>query len=262
MKTAHIASVALALTLPIALTACAGGQQRRGPPAKVINRVLATAPGAAQPSTIVATELAFARAAREQGQWTAYRSFSAPGAVLHGSGGVTDATRFLNQRPDPATAIQWAPRTVVMSCDGALALALGRFQDTEGFVGNYVTAWARQSDNSYKWIYDANGRDNPQPPPRQQQEEGEIIVTAINAIAGLVATCPSNSRDRDEGVPPPPPMAIGEDGKADAQLSRDGTLRWQWEHRPDGTKFVKAEYFYEGAWEVAFEESLASAPEQ
>ena len=56
-------------------------------------------------------------------------------------------------------------------------------------------------------------------------------------------------------------MPIGEDGKADAQLSADGTLRWRWEHREDGVKFVKAEYFYEGGWETAFEETLTSPSE-
>ncbi|MDZ4274509.1 MAG: hypothetical protein U0995_00590, partial [Erythrobacter sp.] len=71
----------------LALAACAGGQQRRGPSPAVINRALATAPGGAQPSTIVATEIAFSRAARERGQWTAFRMFAAPGALLHGENG-------------------------------------------------------------------------------------------------------------------------------------------------------------------------------
>ncbi|MEO0872352.1 MAG: hypothetical protein AAFY19_10445, partial [Pseudomonadota bacterium] len=74
---------------------------------------------------------------------------------------------------------------------------------------------------------------------------------------GLVASCPP----RGVAPLPPPPMPIGEDGKSDAQLSSDGTLRWRWEHREDGIKYVKAEYFYEGGWETAFEESLTSPSE-
>lgn len=258
MKTGHFASVALALTLPIALTACANGQQRRGPAAKVINRVLATAPGAAQPSTLVATEIAYAREASAQGQYAAGLEYAAPGALLHGRNGTVAMAGLANTQVDLVKGPQWAPRTVVMSCDGALALTLGRFQDAEGMVGNYVTTWVRQPDNSYKWSYDVAGRDNPQPPPRQKLEDGDIVVTAIDAITGLVATCPRGQ----EGVPPPPPMAIGEDGKAGAQLSSDGTLRWQWANRADGAKFVKAEYFYEGGWQVAIEETLASLPEE
>ena len=47
------------------------------------------------------------------------------------------------------------------------------------------------------------------------------------------------------------------DGKADAKLSRDGTLRWRWEHRADGTRYAAAEYFYQGRWLTAIEQSLA-----
>ncbi len=256
MKTAFYAGAALALALTI--SACAGGQQRRGPSEQVINRALATAPGAAQPSTLVATEIAYAREAAARGAGTVGLEYAAPGALVHGRSGTVPFAGIAGSLADPAKATQWAPRTVVMSCDGALALTLGRFQDAQGLVGNYVTTWVRQPDNSYKWIYDVAGRDNPQPPPREKFEDGAIVVTAIDAVSGLVATCPR----RDESVPPPPPMGIGEDGKAAAQLSRDGTLRWQWEHRADGTKYVKAEYFYEGGWEVAIEESLASPAEE
>jgi hypothetical protein len=251
MRTSTIATLALCA---LALTACAGGGQRRGPPAKVIDRVLATAPGAAQPSAIVKTELAYSKAAQAEGQFTAGRDFAAPGALQHGRGGPAPFETIASAEPDPDEATQWGPRTVVMSCDGALALSQGRFRDAEGYVGNYVTTWVRQPDNTYKWTYEVAGRDDPQPPPRREFEDGAIVVTAIDSILGLVATCPPAGQQ----VPPPPPMPIGEVGKADAQLSRDGTLRWQWEHRADGTRYVKAEYFYEGAWETAIEEALQS----
>ncbi|MEM7690348.1 MAG: hypothetical protein AAF291_15135 [Pseudomonadota bacterium] len=252
----RLTTAALMGLTALSLTACAGGQ-RRGPPTKVIDRVLATAPGAAQPSAIVKTEIAYGKAAQAQGQYSAGLEYGAPGALLHGRNGPVPFAEIAGRLPDPDKAAEWGPRTVVISCDGALAVSQGRFRDAEGMVGNYVTAWVRQKDNTYKWAYDVAGRDNPQPPPRQQFEDGAIVVTAINSILGLVATCPPAGQE----VPPPPPMPIGEDGKAEAQLSKDGTLRWQWEHRADGTKYVKAEYFYEGAWETAIEESLQSPAE-
>ncbi len=252
------ASVAILALTALTLTACAGGGQRRGPPKKVINRVLATAPGAAQPSTIVKTEIAYGKAAQAEGQYTAGLEYSAPGALLHGRNGPVSFTGLATSLPNPETATEWGPRTVVMSCDGALALSQGRFRDAEGFVGNYVTTWVRQKDNSYKWTYDVAGSDYQQPPPREEFEDGAIVVTAINSILGLVATCPPAGQQ----VPPPPALSlsgpIGEDGKSNAQLSKDGTLRWRWEHREDGTKYVKAEYFYEGVWETAIEEALQS----
>ena len=244
----------LALTA-FSLVACASNQ-RRGPPVKVINRVLATAPGAAQPSAIVKTEIAYGRAAKASGLFAAGLEYGAPGALQHGGKGPVPFETLSGALPGTENATEWGPRTVVMSCDGALALSQGRFRDADGMVGNYVTTWVRQEDNSYKWTYDVAGLDDPQPPPRRDFEDGAIVVTAIDSILGLVATCPPAGQQ----VPPPPPMPIGEDGKADAQLSRDGTLRWSWEHRADATRYVKAEYFYEGAWETAIEESLGSTP--
>ncbi|MEL7188686.1 MAG: hypothetical protein AAGK17_03965 [Pseudomonadota bacterium] len=236
----------------LALSACSGGQ-RQGPPTKVINRVLATAPGKAQPSTIVAREIAYAQDAKERGQFVAAEDFAAPGALIHVRGGPVPFSALASFLETTDIQTQWSPRTIVMSCDGALAISQGRFADKDGKVGNYVTTWARQKDGEYLWTYDVAGYDDPQPPPRPDFEDGDIVVTAIDAVQGLVASCPSGCGD----TPPPPAMPIGEDGKSDAQLSRDGTLRWHWEHTAEGMKNVTAEYFYEGEWVTAVEESLA-----
>jgi hypothetical protein len=254
MKTSlrPLAQTATSILMLTALAACASGP--RGPSNAVIARALVSAPGAAQPSTIVSTELAFARDAQERGQFTAGTDFAAPGALIHGSNGPVAYAAVVSALQASGISSDWETRAVVMSCDGEMALSQGRFVDQDGFVGNYVTTWVRQSDGAYKWTYDVAGRDDPQPPPRAQIEDGDIVVTSIDSIAGLVATCPR----RDESVPPPPAIPIGEDGATDAQLSRDGTLRWRWEHRAGGVKYVTAEYFYEGQWLTAIEESLAS----
>lgn len=242
------------VTLAAMLAAC-GSPRPRGPSNAVIARALTGAPGEAQPSTLVSTEIAYARAAKEQGQFTAGSQFAAAGAIFHTrNGGVPYAT-LAPTLENPETATEWGPRTVLMSCDGSVALTQGRFKDPEGFVGNYVTAWTRQSDLTYKWTYDVAGRDNPQPPPRQQFEDGDIVVTAIDSVQGLVATCPN---DRIVLTPPPvdSPVAMG---GANVKTSRDGTLRWRWEHRSENDKYVVAEYFYNGAWVTAIEESFGSA---
>lgn len=246
--------VTLALTLSVA--ACAG---QGGPPKpnkrqlEQIDRALATAPGAAQPSAIVAAEIAFSRAARERGQWTAFRLFAAPGALLHGKNGPFAILPWLDTQKDPPEAVQWEPRAVVMSCDGTLAVSQGRFRDPEGKVGNFVTVWERQSDGEYRYIFDVGGDDVPQPPPRKPVEDGNYVVTALDLVEGLVATCP---RGGPGSIPPPPAIPMGEDGKADARLSKDGTLRWRWEHRPDGTRTIAADYLYQGRWLTGIEQSL------
>lgn len=239
--------------LAITITACASGQRAPGPPRAVINRALATAPGAAQPSTIVAAEIAFARAARERGQWTAFRQFAAPGALLHGKDGTFPIEPWLATQTDPPAAVQWQTRAVVISCDGAVAMTQGRLITPEGKVGNFVTVWERQGNGEYRYVFDAGGLDVPQPPPRKPVEDGNIVVTALDSVKGMVASCPRGGAD----IPSPPPIPMGQDGKADARLSRDGSLRWRWEHRDDGTRYATADYFYEGRWLTAFEQSLA-----
>ncbi len=241
----------------IALAGCSSGP--RGPSNAVIARALTNAPGAAQPSTIVATEVAYAREAKERGQFVVAADYAAPGALIHGRSGPVSFAANVAALQNSGMSADWESRAVVMSCDGAVAISQGRFTDQDGFVGNYVTAWVRQSDNSYKWVYDVAGRDDPQPPARvDRTDEGDIVVTAIDSIEGLVATCPRSGKP----IPPPPAIPIGEDGASSAQLSSDGTLRWRWEHRAGGIKYVTAEYFYQGQWVTAIEESLASPTEE
>lgn len=248
---------ALALLAMTGLVSACASSGIRGPSNKVINRVLASAPGEAQPSAIVAVEVAYKQAAEEMGQFVAAENYAAPGALIHSRRGPLYFSAVADALKQSGMSAQWEPRVVVMSCDGAMAVSQGRFVDQDGIVGNYVTVWARQSDGEYKWTYDVAGPDVPQPPPRRQIEDGDIVVTAIDSIKGLVATCPRGNAP----IPPPPAIGIGEDGASDAKLSADGTMRWRWEHRPDGMKYIAAEYFYEGDWITAVEETLASPAE-
>ena len=252
----RILVTALLAASTLALVACAGGggQPRLNKrQIAIVDRALARAPGAAQPSTIVAAELAFSRAARERGQWTAFREFAAPEAQIHGDNGPFAAAPWLAAQTDPPAAVQWSPRAVVVSCDGSLAVSKGRFRDPDGRVGNFVTVWERQADGEYRYVFDVGGEDNPQPPPKQAAEEGDIIVTAFDMVQGLIASCPR------PGVPivAPPPIVTPQNGKAN--FSRDGTLRWIWTHSPDGSRYFSADYFYEGRWVDAIEQSLAPA---
>lgn len=249
--------VILAITvMAISLAGCAG-QKPRGPSNAVIERALEGAPGEAQPSTIVSTEIAYARAAKQDGFAQAAQDFAAEGALIHSGQGVIPISVAASALEGENVATSWAPRLVVKSCDGAIALSQGRYIDGTGKIGNYVTTWVRQPDNSYKWTYDAAALDDPQPPPRPEFEDGDIVVTAMDVVRGLVATCPRAGQE----IPPPPAIPAGGSGASAAQVSSDGTLRWRWEHRKGGVKYVTADYFFEGEWVTAIEESLASAPE-
>jgi hypothetical protein len=240
-----------------ALSACASGP-RQSFSDRVIDRALAGAPGEAQPGKIVAREIAFARAAREDGQWTAFRAFAAPGAVLHGRDGPIVAEPWLAAQSDPAEAVQWEPRAVWMSCNGALAVSQGRFRDPGGAVGNFITIWERQSDGEYKWVYDVGSPDNPQPPPPEEFDDGDIVVTTIDAIQAGIADCPR----RGDDIPVPPAFSIAEDFSHGGKVSADGTLRWRWEHRAGGKRRVVVDYLYQGKWQSALDEDMSESGQQ
>lgn len=244
--------------LAAVLASC--GQQRPRIPEQVITRALAGAPGAAQPSTIVKTELEYLRAVREKGQWTAAAEFAAPNAQIHGRNGLVPAAELFAQLDDPDTPNQWEPRTVWMSCDGALAVSSGRYLDAEGLVGNYVTVWERQPDLSYKWTYDVAAPDNPQPPAREPFPElgpNDIVVTSIDSIKGLVAHCPRPS----ETVPSVPAVTITDDASQGGKMARDGTLRWRWEHGGPQERRVVIDWLTPGKWEEGLDLTLP-APEE
>lgn len=255
------ASPILVLTvLAFTLTACVGGPQRPRFAPGVIDRALASAPGEAQPSRVVATEVAMSQAEKAEGVWAARSRFTAPGAIWHVNEGAVGAVERMDSMAKLDGTADWGPRTVVMSCDGALAVTLGRFRSISGKFGTYVTTWVRQANNSYKWIYNTDWIDDPQPPPRPDvgDEDSLITVIGIDAIQGLVASCPRAGAP----VPPPPAISLANDNPGAAQLSRDGTLRWRWEHRSDGARYVRVEYWYEGEWVTAIEEGLASSRDQ
>jgi hypothetical protein len=247
--------LALLIGSAFAIAACAGGG---GPPkptrqqAALIDRALSTAPGAAQPSRIVAAEVAFSRLAAEATQAAAFLQYAAPGAQVHTPDGLVGLQQWLDQPGFPAAAAKWSTRAVAITCDGTLAASTGRYTDAQGIVGNYVLIWQLQGDGAYRWTYHAAGPDVPQPPPRARLQDGDITVTAFDAVQGLVASCPRGGA----AIPPPPALSLADDRPGDATLARDGTLRWHWQQAEAGGKFVAAEYFYEGRWLTAFEYTL------
>lgn len=130
----------------LALTACAAGPNYRDRYGRFFKPV-------AEPSKVVATELAFARAAQEDGQWTAFREYSTGDAVMFVPQQV-NAQEWLRQQDDPAQAVEWQPHEVWSSCDGSLAVTRGAWQRANGTVGYFTTVWERQRDGDYKWVLD------------------------------------------------------------------------------------------------------------
>ncbi|HTN15755.1 MAG TPA: hypothetical protein VL094_13205 [Sphingomonadaceae bacterium] len=119
----------------------------------------------------MATELGFARAAREKGQWTAFAEYAAKDAVMFQPGPVK-AQDWLKGRANPTKALRWEPHQVWSSCDGSLAVTRGGWKDADGNVGTFTTIWERQPGGAYKWVLDVGEKlDKPLEEPDLVQAE-------------------------------------------------------------------------------------------
>ncbi|TCD06473.1 hypothetical protein EYB45_01765 [Erythrobacteraceae bacterium CFH 75059] len=203
------------VALALAASACTAGAVATG-------RGERTQAVAANPSAVIATELAFARAARERGQWTAFRDYAAQDAVLFVPQPVR-AQEWLRGRPDPAQAVQWQPHAVWMSCDGTMAVTTGAAQWPDGRPGRFTTVWQRQRDGRYMWVMD----------------HGQIVDTPLprpDFIQSRVATCPQAGA----AITAPERARASEAGEVLQGQAEDRSLMWMAHVRPDGSRTISA----------------------
>lgn len=217
-----------AAVLPLALSACAGSADLHARDEARLR---------ADPSKVVATELAFARAAQERGQWIAFAEYAAADAVMFVPEPV-NAKTWLRGRDDPPQAVRWQPHQVWSSCDGSLAATKGAWQRPDGSVGYFTTVWERQRDGEYRWVMD----------------QGDTLQQPLQApemIGATAAPCGSQPA-------PPAEMLAGPGDAIRAGAARDGTLRWHAIVRPDGSRVVVASYWDGAAWQDAFRDQVAA----
>lgn len=193
------AALGLSLAASLALVSCAGASGPRW-----------TLDPVANPSEVIATELAFARAAREDGQWTAFRKFAANDAQIFGRSGAFEAAPWLGKQQDPAQSVSWQPLAVWSSCDGTLAVTQFAFTDpNDGTSGLGHTVWQRQRGGEYRWVFDFGW------PTGDAASQPEMISAKVAECGG-------------EGTVPA--------GAADLRRSADGTLGWTYAFAADGTR--------------------------
>lgn len=213
---------AFAFTLLVALTVCAGaGEARR-------QRLRPTA----NPSAVVAAELAFARMAQEKGQWAAFRQFAADDALMF-TPQPTQAKAWLKGRAEPPVAVKWQPYEVWMSCDGSLAVTKGAWQRPKG-AGYFTTVWRRQKNGEYKWVLDqGDALKEPLPEPEM--------------IAGHVAEC---AKPAPPDIPAAPGRTVG--------WSDDKTLQWIVDVKPDNSRIFRVERWTGSGYEEALRSEVAA----
>ncbi|CAN5433445.1 hypothetical protein BH09PSE4_BH09PSE4_12390 [soil metagenome] len=179
--------------------------------------ILALLIAAATPQSAVDAEIAFNHAAQIDGQWTAFRRFAAPGAIMF-EPQPTLVTKALKGRQDPPVSVAWAPASSFVSCDGRTAVNSGPWSRANGSVGYFTTIWARGT-SGWKWRVDSGDRlTTPRPTP--------VVPDVQKAECAGRATPVAAVRYRD--------------GQTGEGMSRDRTLSWRWHVAPDGARTLSA----------------------
>jgi len=220
-------AVAMVLT-PIAASAQQGPPRgdRLGPPPRPEGQSYANS------SAVLVADIAFARAAQADGQWTAFRETAAPDAVTLIAGPAL-ALDWLKDRADPPQAARWNAQRLFMACDGRTGAASGVLTFPDGPVGSYTSIWQnlekpRAKKPKWRWVFN-HGSLTPAP-----VSEGDMI-------SSRTAVCTGEPKKLLEGVQMGP-LAKGDEIAAPtasgARASADGTMVWRWNVRADGSRTV------------------------
>ncbi|MGK2911639.1 MAG: hypothetical protein ACSLE1_17825 [Sphingobium sp.] len=193
----------------------------------------------ANPSAVVAAEIAFNRLAQDKGQWTAFRETAAKDAVMFVPD-MVNAQVWLKGRKDPLASVKWKPEKVLMSCDGSVGVSTGSWQQPDGSIGFFTTIWRRDNKGRWRWVLD----------------HGDTLKTARPAadfITTRLATCPRDRRPEPPavaGIAPIPTPGIG--------ASDDDSLKWRTEVRADKSRRVTISLLSNGAYENALIDEVAA----
>ncbi len=206
-------------------------------------------PSTGEPGQIVAADIAFAKALREEGLSAALGEHAVSSAVVH-----TALGRLRTSDVDPVDyPRELGPNSVWTSCDGTVAVSFGRYRNADGVVGSYASVWELQSDRDYKWTYRLQAADDPQPakPPLDSEiadPENTIVVAGLDIIEGKVADCA-----RFADIPDLRVAMTGDSISEAGEASSDGTLYWRWSSSVDGSRRIRVFILREGLWETALD---------
>lgn len=198
-------------------------------------------PKLANPSAVIAAEIAFNRLAQDKGQWTAFRQTAAKDAVMFVPQ-PTSAQGWLKGKVDPAHSVKWQPHKAFMSCDGKTGVTTGAAQWPDGQSGYFTTVWqwferGSQGDGEWKWVLD----------------HGDLIATpraSAEMIETKVASCKGKAPAALNAPPVGAQMKMG--------FSRDQSLNWTWVVNPDGARTLNVQIWNGETSEVVILDRVAA----
>ena len=148
---------------------------------------------------VVAAERAFAADAPSLGIAGSFNKWSTPDAVVIGGGEVQRVGDAYPDRPRPADEplLEWWPNFAGVARSGDLGFTTGGVALGGQRTGHYFTVWKRQSDGSWKWVYDggsgASAADAPGP-----DSEPEILPIGPQLLEVRRAGQPPDPRPRSD----------------------------------------------------------------
>lgn len=198
-------------------------------------------PKIANPSAIIAAEIAFNQLAQQKGQWTAFRETAAKDAVMFVPQ-PTAALDWLKGRADPAVSVKWQPHKAIMSCDGKTGVTTGAWQKPDGSVGYFTTVWQfietnSRGDGEWKWVLD-HGDTLTAPRAPKEMIETQVASCKGRAPATLAA---------------PPEGAIMKTGYA-----RDQSLSYTYVVQPDGARTIEVKLWNGETTEAIITDQVAA----
>lgn len=220
--------------------------RRAGPPQRPPGQSYANS------SAVLVADIAFARLAKDKGQWTAFSETAAPDAITF-FGGPMLAETWLQGRADPPEAARWDARRLFMACDGRTGAATGILQFPDGQQGLYTSIWMnlekpRAKKTRWKWVLNHGASVRP------ADLESDFIVsrTAVctgnpKAVLGDVQMGPLA-----KGTAPVAPQSSG------ARASADGTMVWRWAVQGDGSRTITIELWNGSAFDTVVRDEIAA----
>jgi hypothetical protein len=190
---------------------------------------------AANAPTAIDAERAFAAESRRSGQWSAFRHYALPDAVMFTPQAVF-AQDFLKDRKDPPKSIDWWPARSFVSCDGRTAVNLGPWVTVEGKPGGtFTTVWQREG-RMWRWAYDGGSEDpNAKLTPRNKAPTVHRARCTKAPRAPVIPPLPLTDRQARKT---PEDSGRGE--------SADKTLGWDWKVEKDGSRHFRV-FVWNGA---------------
>ncbi|MBC9034230.1 hypothetical protein IAG41_17715 [Sphingomonas sp. JC676] len=186
---------------------------------------------ATAPQTAVDAERAFNAAAQAKGQWTAFREFAAPDAIIFDPEPVKAAESLPDR--DPPIAVQWWPAESYVSCDGMVAVNTGPWVRPRSF-GYFTTVWEKRN-GAWRWTLDAGDVTSA---PRPLPERPHIHR----------ASC----------KPPRIPVDVWVDPAVHQGRAPDSSLRWAWKVDPNGSRWFQAMLWNGRHWQLVVDDKVAA----